>query len=138
MPETEQYFSSDNPTASSTAFRETFPPTRYTSLISVYTIGTVEARSASARTSRLVNGSLFLRRILTISDAVQLHSPISTSSIGLLAVLCSPASATIACPLDAIPTKRSLSVHCALAVTITLLLNSYSCILCDYRCTRNV
>src|SRR5271165_373877 len=79
------------------------------------TLGNVSARSAVARTSRLVKGSRFLRRIPTTSLAVQAHRPISTSSTGLEADFSPPVSTTSACPLLAWPRKRSWSVHSAFA-----------------------
>src|SRR6267142_4971939 len=85
----------------------------------VYTVGGSVARSASARTSRPVIGSRFLRRMVTTSVAVHEHSPISTSSMGPGAVLrCRSASTTIACPLLAATTNLSPSVHCSFASTI--------------------
>src|ERR1019366_8429410 len=66
---------------------------------------------ASARTSSPVNGSRFLRRIPTTSDAVQPHKPSSTNSIGLLAVFSVAVSITIECRELADPTYRSLSVQ---------------------------
>src|SRR5579872_5799560 len=90
----------------------------------VYTVGGSGARSASARTSSEVKGSRFLRRMLTTSVAVQPHSPISTSSMGLGAVLSLAASSTTAWPLLACPRKRSLSVHLAKAVIMESAANS--------------
>src|SRR5690349_3232617 len=57
--------------------------------------------------------------MLTTSEAVHPQRPISTSSIGLLAVFSLAASMTIAWPLVAMPRKRSRSVHWARASTIT-------------------
>src|ERR1017187_691824 len=81
----------------------------------VKTLGKVSARSAVARTSRVVKGSRFLRRIPTTSLAVQAHKAIKTSSIGLFADFSAPASTTSAWPLLAWPTKRSSLAHNAVA-----------------------
>src|SRR5664279_2723913 len=115
MADTEQYFSVDRRTASSMALCDTLPRTRYTSLIWVNTLGCSAARSACATTSSPVNGSRFLRKIPTTSLAVHPHSPISTNSIGVLAVFTSPVSSTTAWPLLASPRKRSLSVQMVFA-----------------------
>src|SRR5581483_11522463 len=73
---------------------------------------------------RLVNGSRFLRRMLTTSEAVQLHRPIKTNSMGLFATFSFPASTTMPCRLLESPTKQSLSVQRAFASVIEF--SSYS------------
>src|SRR5437879_11760981 len=92
------------------------------SLILVKTFGGSGARSLSAKTSTNENGSRFFRRMLTTSPAVHEQSAISTNSTGLDAAFSAPASITDECPEDAIPTKRSLSIHFADAV-ISLIVN---------------
>src|SRR5271165_4824194 len=93
MAATEQYFSSESLTASSTDFLATLPFTRYSNLMAVNTRGDSVAFSASAWTSTAVKGSRFFCRMVTTSAAVHPHKPINTNSIGLLADLLLPSMA---------------------------------------------